>query len=154
MFPTCVDTSVILDVIALASAIAELSQTCRRARTGLWCALQISWKAGYIPLGVMSKRAEVVAREKEALKEQQQLLAAQALAAHRPASGSSSVISAGPSMSSSSIGSSLPSGSLSNISLSDGAGSLSPFNMGLPSPFVPPADGNNNLAAMSKMGLP
>ena len=77
----------------MAAAIAELSETCRRARTGLWCALQMSWKPGFIPLGVMSKRAEVIAREKQALKEQQQLVAAQAAAVNRPASASSSASS-------------------------------------------------------------
>lgn len=77
----------------MAAAIAELSETCRRARTGLWCALQMSWKPGFIPLGVMSKRAEVIAREKQALKEQQHLVAAQAAALNRPASASSSASS-------------------------------------------------------------
>jgi len=60
--------------VALAAAIAELSQTCRKARTGLWCALQLTWKEGFIPLIVMSKKAEIAAREQVALREQQQLL--------------------------------------------------------------------------------
>lgn len=80
-------------MIALAAAIAELSETCRKGRTGLWCALQFSWKPGFIPLGVMSKRAEVIAREKQALKEQQQLAAAQMAAVNRSASASSSTSS-------------------------------------------------------------
>ncbi|XP_067928911.1 uncharacterized protein [Watersipora subatra] len=143
------------DVIALASAIAELSQTCRRARTALWCALQMSWKAGFIPLGVMSKRAEVAAREKEAQKEQQQLLAVQALASNRPASGCSSGTSIGQS-SSCSIGSSLLSGSLSAMSLTEALTGVAlpgvPFtghDVGLPLPLSA-SDGNNNLSAVGK----
>lgn len=77
-------------MIALAAAIAELSSACRKARTALWCALQASWKEGFIPLGVMSKRAEIAAREKEAQKEHQQLLAAQAMATNKLAPASPS----------------------------------------------------------------
>ncbi|KAF6040051.1 hypothetical protein EB796_001620 [Bugula neritina] len=138
------------DVIALAAAIAELSQTCRRARTALFCALEISWKPGFIPLGVMSKKAEIVAREKEALKEQQQLLVAQAVATNRPASTSSSASSmaagsTNQSLSSCSIGSSMLAGS----SLSEG--NVAEYAAGsFLSPALPP-DTNNNSSCSGKI---
>jgi len=137
-------------VIALAAAIAELSQTCRRARTALFCALEISWKPGFIPLGVMSKKAEIVAREKEALKEQQQLLVAQAVATNRPASTSSSASSmaagsTNQSLSSCSIGSSMLAGS----SLSEG--NVAEYAAGsFLSPALPP-DTNNNSSCSGKI---
>lgn len=140
-------------MIALAAAIAELSQTCRRARTALWCALQLSWKAGFIPLGVVSKKAEIVAREKEALKEQQQLLAAQAVAANRSASSTS----ASQSLSSSSIGSSMMStGSLSGTSISKESHSSSVIAAAVQDLAERVAllstDGNNNMPPqMNKM---
>lgn len=148
--------SFFVDVIALAAAIAELSETCRRARTSLWCALQMSWKPGFIPLGVMSKRAEVVAREKQALREQQQLVAAHAVALNRSASASSSTsslpaagsVSSSQSLSSCSLGSPvvLPLATSSSIGLlsdhmSHVLANSAGFNLSLPIG----ADGNNNL---------
>lgn len=136
-------------MIALAAAIAELSGTCRRARTALWCALQISWKPGFIPLGVMSKRAEIVAKEKLALKEQQQLVSAQAVAANRSASASSSTSSlmGGQSLSSCSLGSPLMTGGSALSLHSDQMSSIGSPGFTMPLPFT---DGNNNMAMLSK----
>lgn len=119
----------------------------------------------------MSKRAEIVAREKEALKEQQQLLAAQGLVTNRPASCSSSASSviaavaagvaaaratadgaASLSPSSCSVGSSLLTGSISAASVTDDAGSSTTSVHGqVPveaTAFPAPADGNNNLSGV------